>query len=212
MATVRADPANPASIYIGAIGGGIWKTNDITLSQPVWTPITDTLGTMFIGSFDIDPTNSNVIHVGLGDYWEGNPGGVMVTTIDGGATWSAPIPLMALLNGIPIKAVNTRTVKIDPQDRNNILVASDLGLFRSVDGGLSYNPIDLPNLATYGASNLEGGFSIVYTGPAPITGASTFLMTGNYACPGGFPPSFNQPRTGFFVTSCQTLSSTPLSR
>src|SRR5262249_54497504 len=97
------------------------------------------------------------------------------------------------------------TVKIDPQDRNNILVASDLGLFRSADGGLTYNPIDLPNLAAYGAPNLEGGFSIVYTGPAPVTGASTFLMTGNYACPGGFPPSFNQPRTGFFVTSCPTL-------
>src|SRR5262245_30235021 len=55
VATVRADPQNPRRIFIGAIGGGIWKTDDITLSQPVWTPITDTLGTMFIGSFDIDP-------------------------------------------------------------------------------------------------------------------------------------------------------------
>src|SRR5262249_25936413 len=100
VATVRADPQNSKTIYIGAIGGGIWKTPDITLSQPVWTPITDTLGTMFIGSFDIDPTNSNIIHVGLGDYWEGNPGGVMVTTLDGGATWSAPRPLTATLNGV----------------------------------------------------------------------------------------------------------------
>jgi hypothetical protein len=203
VATVRADPANPATIYIGAIGGGIWKTPDITLSQPVWTPITDSLGTMFIGSFDIDPTNSNVIHVGLGDYWEGNPGGVMVTTTDGGATWSAPRALFAPLNGTQVKAVNIRTVKIDPNDHNNILVASDVGLFRSFDGGANYQLIDLPNTAPYGANDLEGGFSIVYTGQT--LGKSTFLMTGNYACPGTLPPSFNQPTTAFFVSSCPGL-------
>ncbi len=204
VATVRADPANPASIYIGAIGGGIWKTPDITMTEPTWTPITDSLGTMFIGSFDIDPTDSNVIHVGLGDYWEGNPGGVMVRTADGGTTWSAPVALMTTLNGTPIRAVNTRTVKIDPNDHNNILVASDVGLFRSTDGGATYNPIDLPNTAAYG-TDLEGGFSIVYTGVDAVTTKSTFLISGNYACPGTFPPSFNQPTTGFFVTTCTGL-------
>jgi hypothetical protein len=205
VATIRADPANPATIYIGAIGGGIWKTADITVTDPVWTPITDSLGTMFIGSFDIDPTNSNVIHVGLGDYWEGNPGGVMVSTHDGGATWSTPVPLSVQLNGVPVKAVNTRTVRVDPNNPSHILVASDVGLFRSVDGGATYNPIDLPNTAAYG-TDLEGGFSIVYTGISAATGQSTFLMTGNYACPGTFPPSFNQPTTGFFVATCPPLT------
>jgi hypothetical protein len=203
IATVRADPTNPATIYIGAIGGGIWKTPDITLNTPVWTPLTNTLGTMFIGSFDLDPTNPQVIHAGLGDYWEGNPGGVMVTSLDGGATWGAPKPLSVLLNGTAIKSVNIRTVRIDPNDHNNILVASDIGLFRSTDGGASYAPIDLPNTAAYGL-DLEGGFSIVYTGVT--AGKSTFLASGNYACPGTFPPSFNQPTTGFFVAACPGLA------
>jgi hypothetical protein len=205
VATIRTDPTNPATVYIGAIGGGIWKTPDITLTTPVWTPITDSLGTMFIGSFDIDPTNSQIIHAGLGDYWEGNMGGVMVSTTDGGATWGAPKPL-SVTNpaGITFKAVNVRTVKIDPNDHNNILVASDVGLFRSTDGGASYAPIDLPNLPEYGATDLEGGFSIVFTGTNP-DGKSTFLVSGNYACPGTFPPSFNQPTTGFFVATCAGL-------
>src|SRR5215510_634995 len=69
VATVRIDPTNPAKVYIGAIGGGIWKTPDITLTTPVWTPLTNSLGTMFIGSFDLDPTNPKVIHAGLGDFW-----------------------------------------------------------------------------------------------------------------------------------------------
>src|SRR6185503_9601313 len=155
------------------------------------------------GSFDIDPINSNVIHVGTGDFWEGTSGGVMVTTRDGGATWGAPRPL-SISNGTSIfKAVNTRTVKIDPNDHNNILVASDVGLFRSTNGGATYNPIDLPNLPLYGTVDLEGGFSIVYTGLT--NGRSTFLVSGNYACPGTSPPSFNQPTTGFFVATCPGL-------
>jgi hypothetical protein len=203
VSTIRTDPTNPATVYIGAIGGGIWKTPDITLVTPVWTPITNSLSTMFIGSFDIDPTNSNVIHVGTGDFWEGNPGGVIVTTRDGGVTWGAPRPL-SISNGTAIfKAVNTRTLKIDPNDRNNILVASDVGLFRSTNGGSTFNPIDLPNLPLYGSVDLEGMFSIVYTGLT--NGRSTFLVSGNYACPGTFPPSFNQPTTGFFVATCAGL-------
>jgi hypothetical protein len=203
VATIRTDPTNPAAVYIGAIGGGIWKTPDITLVTPVWTPITNSLGTMFIGSFDIDPTNSNVIHAGLGDFWEGNPGGVIVTTRDGGVTWGAPRPL-SISNGTAIfKATNTRTLKIDPNDRNNILVASDVGLFRSTNGGSTFTPIDLPNLPLYGSVDLEGMFSIEYTGLS--NGRSTFLVSGNYACPGTFPPSFNQPTTGFFVATCAGL-------
>ena len=204
VATVRVDPTNPRTIYIGAIGGGIWKTPDITVTTPIWTPITDSLATMFIGSFDLDPTDPNVIHAGLGDFWEGNPGGVMVTTTDGGATWSAPKLLTATLNGAPIHAIGTRTVRVDPNDRNNILVASDIGLFRSTDGGATYNLIDLPNTAPYG-TDLEGMFSIVYTGVS-ATGGSTFMATGNYACPGTYPPSFNQPTTGFFTTICPSLT------
>ena len=203
VATIRTDPTNPATVYIGAIGGGIWKTPDITLTSPVWTPITNTLGTMFIGSFDIDPGNNTVIRAGLGDFWEGNPGGVMVSSLDGGATWDTPKPLNVMLNGAVIHAVNVRTVKIDPNDGANILVASDVGLFRSTDAGVTYSPVDLPNTAPYGL-DLEGTFSIAYTGLT--AGKSTFLVSGNYACPGTYPPSFNQPTTGFFVATCPSLA------
>jgi hypothetical protein len=203
VATVRVDPANPATVYIGAIGGGIWKTTDITVTTPSWTPLTNSLGTMFIGSFDLDPTSSSVIHAGLGDYWEGNPGGVMVSTTDGGTTWGAPKLLNTTLNGTTIHADNIRTVRIDPNDHNNILVAADVGFFRSTDGGATYTPIDMPNTTAYG-NDLEGGFSIIYTGMT--AGKSTFLASGNYACPGTYPPSFNQPTTGFFVLACPPLT------
>jgi hypothetical protein len=205
IATIRVDPNNPKTVYVGAIGGGIWRTPDITETTPQWTALTNTLGTMYIGSFDVDPTDSNVIHAGLGDFWEGNPGGVMVSTTDGGQHWSAPIALNGTLLGTTIHAVGTRTVRIDPNDHSNILVGSDIGLFRSTDGGQTYLPIDLPNADPYG-TDLEGMFSITYVGINAQTGKSQFLATGNYACPNSYPPSFNQPRNGFFVTQCPNLS------
>ncbi|HEX3474029.1 MAG TPA: hypothetical protein VHT91_03250 [Kofleriaceae bacterium] len=205
IATIRVDPTNPKTVYVGAIGGGIWRTPDITVTSPQWTPLTNSLGTMFIGSFDIDPTDSNVIHAGLGDFWEGNPGGVMVSTADGGQHWSAPVALNGTLLGAPIHADGTRTVRIDPNDRNNILVGSDIGLFRSTDGGQTYLPIDLPNADPYD-TDLEGVFSVTYVGINAQTGKSQFLATGNYACPNSYPPSFSQPRNGFFVTQCPNLS------
>jgi len=205
IATVRVDPTNPNTVYIGAIGGGIWKTADITVNRPVWTPLTNSLGTMFIGSFDIDPTDSNVIHAGLGDYWEGNPGGVIVTSTDGGVNWSAPKLLNTVLGGVGIHAVSVRSVKIDPNNHTNILVASDVGLFRSVDGGANFLPVDLPNTVAYGA-DLEAAYSIAYTGPSPTTGLSTFLVSGIYACPGLYPPSFNQPTGSAFTATCTGMT------
>src|SRR5262249_21455200 len=98
VSVIRQDPNNAKTIFISAIGGGIWKAADITLTKPQWVTITDTLGTLNIGSFDLDPANSSVIHAGLGDFWEGNPGGLMVKTSDGGANWSSPFALKTTLN------------------------------------------------------------------------------------------------------------------
>src|ERR1044071_1924139 len=62
--------------------------------------------------------------------------------------------------------------------------------------------LNMPSRSDPYGTDLEGMFSIVYTGINAQTGQSQFLATGNYACPNGYPPSFNQPRTGFFTTKC----------
>ena len=55
---------HPFTFYMGATGGGVWKTEDYGTS---WRPIMDdVLATGSIGSIRVAPSNSNVVYVGTG--------------------------------------------------------------------------------------------------------------------------------------------------
>ena len=81
-------PTNTNIIYVGSASGGLWKTTD---GGATWTPLTDDLPSLAIGSVELDPANPNIIYIGTG---EGSfnvdavfGAGVFKST-DGGATWS----------------------------------------------------------------------------------------------------------------------------
>jgi autotransporter-associated beta strand protein len=51
---IAADPANPRTIYVSAVNGGIWKTTDGGAS---WTPQIDQKASLSIASLALDPTD-----------------------------------------------------------------------------------------------------------------------------------------------------------
>lgn len=54
----------PATFYMGSVGGGVWKT---TNSGIVWTPVTDgQISTGSIGAIAVSDSNPDVIYVGTG--------------------------------------------------------------------------------------------------------------------------------------------------
>ena len=54
----------PNVFYMGATGGGVWKTENYGIT---WTPITDgQIATGSIGAIDVSDSNPNVIYVGTG--------------------------------------------------------------------------------------------------------------------------------------------------
>ncbi len=57
-----------------------------------WLPKSETLGSLSTGSLAIDPNNSSVLYLGLGDPFDGSGIG-LVKSIDGGNTWFAPVYL-----------------------------------------------------------------------------------------------------------------------
>ena len=84
-----------STAYIGAAGGGVWKTTD---GGTTWTPLTDTgpaISTGAVGSIALDPNNSNIVYVGLGeenfssDSYYGY--GILKST-DAGASWTLVSP------------------------------------------------------------------------------------------------------------------------
>ena len=54
----------PNVFYMGATGGGVWKTDNYGIT---WTPIADgQIPTGSIGAIDVSDSNPNVIYVGTG--------------------------------------------------------------------------------------------------------------------------------------------------
>ena len=57
-------PQSPGVFYIGAVNGGVWRTDDYGRT---WTPIFDDQPTGSIGAIAVAPSNPDVIYLGSGD-------------------------------------------------------------------------------------------------------------------------------------------------
>lgn len=141
---IVTDPLNPAVVYIATAGGGVWKSYN---SGQGWEPITDALGTTAIGTFAMDPSNPDILFLGFGDPFEVQQPGLL-RSLDGGATWSSPTTLTATYTAAGTTYTRTAgtvtDIKVDPRNSLVVLAATDAGLFRSIDGGTTWNAVALP--------------------------------------------------------------------
>lgn len=83
--------ASNKTVWVASVGGGLWKTTDITATTPVWDKIDDFFANIAITSFAQNPTNPNIMYFGTGegfnnsDAIQGN--GIWKST-NGGTTWA----------------------------------------------------------------------------------------------------------------------------
>src|SRR6185312_7478370 len=213
-ATIRVDPRHKDVVYLASAWGGVWKTYNFSATQPSWSPITDTIGGLAVGAFEIDPNNPDTLYLGLGDALDSSvAGGAVYKSTDGGGSWTM---LTARLSGTYPAAAGARTesavtirdIAIDRSDSNKLLIATDVGLFRSTDGGAHFTLMPLPDstgtftleqhvwtIAFLGGTGAQSawvvsGVDACATNQAPLgfgldepTGATT--PTYSVACPGG---------------------------
>lgn len=155
VVAVAGVPGNPQLYYMGATGGGVWKTQNAGLS---WQPISDddfTVGS--IGSIAIAPSDPNVIYVGTG---EGPIRGVTTShgkgiykSTDAGETWK----LMGLDNRGQIPKIRIHPTNPDiawAAVQGNIWAPNDeRGVYKTVDGGETWKQVLKINSST-GAADL----------------------------------------------------------
>lgn len=196
-ATIRVDPRDANVVYLATASGGVWKSYDFLSAQPHWSPITDTVGSGFVGAFDIDPTNPDTLWMGIGDALDNTiAGGSVFKSTDGGGTWKLMTPRLSGTYGAAAgarteSAVAIRDLAIDPKDGNRVLVATEVGLFRTADGGTTWTLAPLPTNAG-GTVDLESStWTIQYLG---ATGTqSAWVVSGVNACATNMmPPGFGQ--------------------
>ncbi len=134
---VAFSPVDTSTLYVGAASGGVWKTTDLGAH---WTPLGDF--NMALGVADILVENhggQDIVFLGTGDkdHWDTYSIGVLKST-DGGQTWQT--------TGLTWKytdyAMVYRILK-DPDDDNILYVSTNKGLYKTTDGGTTFNRIDL---------------------------------------------------------------------
>ncbi|HET6245006.1 MAG: T9SS type A sorting domain-containing protein [Bacteroidetes bacterium] len=139
--SVAVHPTNSNIIYAGNAGGGIFKT---TNGGTTWFPIFDDQAYLSIGCLTIDPNDPNTIYAGTGDpNISGYPaiGDGIYKSTDAGASWNHI--------GLTDQRIVSKII-IDPSNSNTIYAAtmglpfapnSDRGLYKSNDGGITWNQI-----------------------------------------------------------------------
>lgn len=155
VTTVSGHRAQPTTFYMGATGGGVWKTTD---NGSNWGNISDGFfETASIGSIDVANSNPAVIYVGTGsDGIRSNViiGRGMYKSMDHGESWT----FIGLRNTGQIGAV-----VVHPTNPDVVYVAAlgnpfganpERGVYKSVDGGASWQHVLYVSNRT-GAVDLE---------------------------------------------------------
>lgn len=150
---ILQDPTDSETVYVLTSGGGLWKTMTFSHTNPDWKPLTDSLMSTSGGNMAFG-RNPRTLYLGVGDPFDAVPSlsGVMAKSTDGGVTWSA----FANLAG----ANNVRDVAVDTTAISDVvLVATDAGIYRSADGGVTYARVLSPSTPTcFFFAFHDGGF------------------------------------------------------
>jgi photosystem II stability/assembly factor-like uncharacterized protein len=138
---VEVDPRDPATIYIGAASGGMWKT---TNKGTTWTPIFEGQPDNTFGDIAIFAGDSKMIWAGAGEQnnrQSSSWGGGVYRSTDAGATWTN-----VGLN----QSGSIGRVVLHPTDANVAWVAAighlwkpstERGVFKTTDAGRSWTKV-----------------------------------------------------------------------
>ncbi|MCH8911071.1 MAG: RTX toxin [Chloroflexi bacterium] len=135
---VTPHPTDADIMYVGAVNGGIWRTNDATAANPNWANQTDNEQSLSIGALEFDPTDSTnqTLVAGTGRFSSlarqgGNRIGLLRTT--NGATWTE-IDGGGTIDGLNISGVAPRDATI-VVSANTADTLGNRGIWRSTDTG-----------------------------------------------------------------------------
>jgi PKD repeat protein len=192
---IDLDDPTRNTVWAGGVAGGLWKTDNISQSVPIWTPINDFFQNLAITSITQAPANPSVMYFATG---EGNGNldavrglGVWKST-NGGQTWTQ------------LSATNNSTYHYNQKimalgNGDTLFVCTRVGLMRSTNGGASFTKV-------LGAGIASAGGDIAQDIEIMANGTLYASMSGTGATSGTIHRSFTRGATW---TNPSTISNTP---
>ncbi|MDB5105962.1 MAG: hypothetical protein JWP91_3651 [Fibrobacteres bacterium] len=126
------DPTNPNILYLGAVGGGLWKSVN---GGANWTVLSDFMASIAIGSLVIDPKNPNILYAGTGEIYpyDGLRGAGIFKSTNAGVTWTQ-LSFTANPNWYYVPRL-----AISPTNSQVLLACTQTGIWRTTDGGATWS-------------------------------------------------------------------------
>ncbi len=140
LTSVVVHPTNADAIWVGAAGGGVWRSKD---GGATWSGLWHKQESLNVGSLAIDLRSPNVIYCGTGEAnlsADSYPGAGVYRSTDSGDSWALWAPMKQY--GLPGRI---GTIAVDPFDSLHIRAGgvshSDTdpsGMFVTTDGGVTW--------------------------------------------------------------------------
>ena len=129
---------------VGTTAGTVFLST--TAGATTMANVTGPIPARYVGRVAIDPTNANVAYVALNGFGLASGQHVWKTTnlLSGAPTWTA--------SGTGVPDVPVNAFAIDPANTQVLFAGTDIGVFRSTNGGAAWEPFSdgLPRVAVFG--------------------------------------------------------------
>jgi hypothetical protein len=152
------------TLFVGAAGGGVWRTNNALANKPNWKQVSADIPTNAIGSIAVDPNDTKTIYAGTG---EGNASGDseaglgLYKSTDEGNSWSLVPGSVAVANSRSIV-----WVAVQPGNSDHILLGTRSGTRGEGSNSTSATAPATPALGVYASTDGGATFSLVLPGTA----------------------------------------------
>jgi photosystem II stability/assembly factor-like uncharacterized protein len=145
---VDLNDATGKTVFAGSVGGGLWKTTDITATEPNWAPVNDLFGNLAISSLAQDPTNTAVMYFGTGEGYgniDATRGIGLFKSTNGGTNWTQ---LSSTNNSIFYY-----NYKVFVSSTGVLYTCTQNGLYRSTNTGSTFTKVLGSGMGITGANS-----------------------------------------------------------
>ena len=147
ISSIAISPQDDNYRLIGQSTGGLFYTTTGSSTLTNLDP-TNIIPNRFVGRVMFDPSNKNTAYIALGGY-------MASTTTANSHVWKITnldtTPVLTGMPGLPDAPVNA--IAVDSTNGNRVYVGTDIGVYATTDGGVSWNPFGtgLPVVSVFDA-------------------------------------------------------------